>query len=262
MLPVHSHNPKVTDTNVQKRRQNHDFTSVTTDIRTYMHCSSLLKQAKGGIEYLWNYLTFSPDLRVMVPVSNLIVAFAVVRNGVHKMKGLFSFSLISKITKSTGNTCSSASITHPQHFIGKSHVGGVGHNVHIRPLIDEGVHLLKVPYAAREIEFTFLVTGNFGFFPYQYFLRGSAGCEFLEKPEHFSHFTVDFLALPEDGVLKYFHSFSVRNHIDRWKMDEVSSDEAKNGNNQPSQAREGALYRSYRPARGLMGFPGLGPDRF
>ncbi|GJX44895.1 hypothetical protein Tco_0261571 [Tanacetum coccineum] len=38
----------------------------------------------------------------MVPLSNLITALAVVRNGVPKMKGLFSSSLMSKIMKSTG----------------------------------------------------------------------------------------------------------------------------------------------------------------
>nr|GEY00447.1 hypothetical protein [Tanacetum cinerariifolium] len=60
------------------------------------------------------------------------------KNSVPKMKGLFSFSLISKITKST---------------------------------------------------------------------RGSAGCEFLKKSEHFNHPTTDPLALLENGVLKSFHSF-------------------------------------------------------
>ncbi|GKC08622.1 hypothetical protein Tco_1000232 [Tanacetum coccineum] len=34
-------------------------------------------------------------------------------------------------------------------FISKFHLGGVGHNIHIGSLIDEGVHVLKVPYAAR-----------------------------------------------------------------------------------------------------------------
>ncbi|GJR27174.1 hypothetical protein Tco_1103406 [Tanacetum coccineum] len=89
---------------------------------------------KEELDILWKLTLLFPDLRVMVPVSNLIMALAVVRNGVPKMKGLFSFSLISKITKSTGNTC------------------GVGHNVHIEPLIDEGVYVLKVPYAARYFE--------------------------------------------------------------------------------------------------------------
>ncbi|GKF99702.1 hypothetical protein Tco_0301393, partial [Tanacetum coccineum] len=60
-------------------------------------------------DILWKLTLLFPDLRVMVPVSNLIVALAVIRNGVPKMKGLFSFSLISKITKSTGNTCSATS---------------------------------------------------------------------------------------------------------------------------------------------------------
>ncbi|GJX01884.1 hypothetical protein Tco_0185797 [Tanacetum coccineum] len=54
---------------------------------------------------------------------------------------------------------------------------------------------------------------EFSLFPYQYFLRGSASQEFLEKPGHFSHPTVDFLALLKNGVLKSFHSFGVRNHL-------------------------------------------------
>ncbi|GJZ57027.1 hypothetical protein Tco_0612521, partial [Tanacetum coccineum] len=41
----------------------------------------------------WKLTLLFPDLRVMV--SNLIVALVVVRNGVPKMKDLFSFSLIS-----------------------------------------------------------------------------------------------------------------------------------------------------------------------
>ncbi|GJY70956.1 hypothetical protein Tco_0474659 [Tanacetum coccineum] len=45
----------------------------------------------------------------MVPLSNLITALAVVRNGVPKMKGLFSSSLLSRITKSTWYTCSTTS---------------------------------------------------------------------------------------------------------------------------------------------------------
>ncbi|GKC24243.1 hypothetical protein Tco_1026393, partial [Tanacetum coccineum] len=45
----------------------------------------------------------------MVPLSNLITTLVVVRNGVPKMKGLFSSSLMSKITKSTGYTCSATS---------------------------------------------------------------------------------------------------------------------------------------------------------
>ncbi|GKF98131.1 hypothetical protein Tco_0296914, partial [Tanacetum coccineum] len=58
---------------------------------------------------LWKLILIFPDLRVMVPLSNLIMALAVVRNGVPKMKGLFSSSLMSRITKSTGYTCSATS---------------------------------------------------------------------------------------------------------------------------------------------------------
>ncbi|GJY79152.1 hypothetical protein Tco_0484953 [Tanacetum coccineum] len=53
-------------------------------------------------DILWKLILLFPDLRVMVSLSNLIAALAVVRNGVPRMKGLFLFSLISKITKSTG----------------------------------------------------------------------------------------------------------------------------------------------------------------
>ncbi|GJR91600.1 hypothetical protein Tco_0215611 [Tanacetum coccineum] len=78
-------------------------------------------------DILWKLTLLFPNLRVMVPVSNLIMALAVERNGVPNMKGLFS------------------------PFVGKSHVGGVGHDVHIGPLIDEGVHVLKVPYGASVV---------------------------------------------------------------------------------------------------------------
>ncbi|GKB48073.1 hypothetical protein Tco_0898826 [Tanacetum coccineum] len=119
-------------------------------------------------DILWKLILVFPDLRVMVPISNLIVALAIVRNGVPKLKGLFFMP-----------------------FIGKSYVGGVGHNVHIRPLIYEGIHVLMVPYATRDF----------------------VGHEFLEKPEHFSHPAVDLLALLENGVLKSFHPFGVRYHV-------------------------------------------------
>nr|GFA91018.1 MAK10-like protein [Tanacetum cinerariifolium] len=67
----------------------------------------LPSQKELGI--LWKLTLLFPDLRVMMPLSNLIEALAVVKNGVPKMKGLFSFSLMSKTTKSTGNTCSTTS---------------------------------------------------------------------------------------------------------------------------------------------------------
>nr|GEZ64247.1 hypothetical protein [Tanacetum cinerariifolium] len=164
-------------------------------------------------------------------------ALAVVRNGLPKMKGFFSFSLISKITKSTG------------YFVGKLHESRVGHDVHIGPLIEEGVHVLKAPYAARYFEIPSDVLllcyllledhfinrpssvssvlsllsssplardriyvpgdGEFGLFRYQYFLRGSASSEFLEKSEHFSDSVVDLFALLENGILKSFRSFAL-----------------------------------------------------
>ncbi|GJZ20038.1 hypothetical protein Tco_0556628 [Tanacetum coccineum] len=57
-------------------------------------------------------------LRVMVPLSNLIMSLAIVMNGVPKMKGIFSFSLMSKIMKSTGYTCS-ATLTNTSYAIPK-----------------------------------------------------------------------------------------------------------------------------------------------
>nr|GEV26877.1 hypothetical protein [Tanacetum cinerariifolium] len=48
---------------------------------------------------------------------------------------------------------------------------------------------------------------EFGLFSHQYFLRGSAGREFLEKSKHFSRPTIDPLTLLEYGILKSFHSF-------------------------------------------------------
>ncbi|GJV67916.1 hypothetical protein Tco_1483425 [Tanacetum coccineum] len=192
--------------------------------------------------------------------------FQGISNGVPKMKGLFSFSLISKTTKSTGP------------FVSKFHVSGVGDDIHIRSLINEGVHVLKplmqqgpednigrelststtsfssaffislflaslflsVSFTgisisvtvgfkvlssvssvlslisssplAREIEFTFLVTGNLLSSLINTFL-GSASREFLEKSKHFSHAVVNLPPLLENGVLKSFHSFGVRCHV-------------------------------------------------
>ncbi|GKA18212.1 hypothetical protein Tco_0698049 [Tanacetum coccineum] len=125
---------------------------------------------------LWKLTLCFPDLRVIVPVSNLIEALVVVKNGVPKMKGLFSFSLISKITKSIASESLMSFLQ--QAFRREFSSRVVGHDIHVGPLIDEGVHVLKVPYAAR----------------------GSASREFLEKPEHFSHPTIDLLALLENDT--------------------------------------------------------------
>ncbi|GKA45832.1 hypothetical protein Tco_0738628 [Tanacetum coccineum] len=109
MLPVHSHNPKVTDTNVPEKATKPCIHIRNDGIDT--HDCSLLNSNKLKEEsnILWKLTLLFPGLRVMVPVSNLILDLAVVRNGVYKMKGLFLFSLISRITKSTGNTCSATS---------------------------------------------------------------------------------------------------------------------------------------------------------
>nr|GEV38788.1 zinc finger, CCHC-type [Tanacetum cinerariifolium] len=97
-----------------------------------------VKPRDSGI--LWKLILLFPDLRVMVPLSNLITVLAIVRNGVPKMKVLFSSSLMYRIMKS---------------------------------------------------------------------MRGSAGYEFLEKPEHFNHSIIDLLVLLENGILKSFHSFAL-----------------------------------------------------
>ncbi|GKC54773.1 hypothetical protein Tco_1077518 [Tanacetum coccineum] len=101
-----------------------------------------LSVIKEESDILWKLTLLFPNLRVMVPVSNLIMALAVERNGVPNMKGLFS------------------------PFVGKSHVGGVGHDVHIGPLIDEGVYMLKVPYAASVVGCHLRFVTTF-FFPFR-----------------------------------------------------------------------------------------------
>ncbi|GJW46128.1 hypothetical protein Tco_0077774 [Tanacetum coccineum] len=167
----------------------------------------LLIQEESDI--LWKLTLLFPDLRVMVPVSNLIVALAVVRNGVPKMKGLFLFSLISMITKSMENTCSATFTTHSSSQ-SKGYFKIPSDVLLLCYLLLENRVINRSPQGDRVY---ILGDGEFGFFPYQYFLRGSDAREFLEKPEHFSHPTVDFLVLLEDGVLKSFHSFGVRSHL-------------------------------------------------
>ncbi|GKG07769.1 hypothetical protein Tco_0330738, partial [Tanacetum coccineum] len=71
---------------------------------------SILQRDSGILRKL---ILLFPDFRVMVPLSNLITALAVVRNGVPKMKGLFLYSFTSKITKSMGYTCSANSTNMP-----------------------------------------------------------------------------------------------------------------------------------------------------
>ncbi|GJZ55721.1 hypothetical protein Tco_0610914 [Tanacetum coccineum] len=76
------------------------------------------KMVRRDSSILWKLILLFPDLRVMVPLSNLIMALAVVRNGVPRIKGLFSSSFISKITKSTGYTCT-ATLTNMSSAIPK-----------------------------------------------------------------------------------------------------------------------------------------------
>ncbi|GJW02603.1 hypothetical protein Tco_1561459 [Tanacetum coccineum] len=172
---------------------------------------------------LWKLILLFPDLRVMVPVSNLIMALAVIRNGVPKMKGLFSFSLISRITKSTGNTClSSVYFEFPPIVILLCYIF-LRMNLKKSPgplnLLLGDLMLQNTRQAVEHgcsTAFIFLVLSGV-------YVLGFAGREFLEKPKHFSHPTVDFLALLEDGVLKSFHSFSVRSHPS-WSRGQVLID--------------------------------------
>nr|GEW75682.1 hypothetical protein [Tanacetum cinerariifolium] len=52
----------------------------------------------------------------MVPLSNLITTLAVVRNGVPKMKGLYSSSFMSKITSSTRSPAGCEFLKKSEHF--------------------------------------------------------------------------------------------------------------------------------------------------
>nr|GEX69165.1 hypothetical protein [Tanacetum cinerariifolium] len=67
------------------------------------------KRAIGDSGVIWKLILLFPDLRVIVPLSNLITALAVVRNGIPRIRGLLSSSFMSKMTKSTGYTCSATS---------------------------------------------------------------------------------------------------------------------------------------------------------
>ncbi|GJV86865.1 hypothetical protein Tco_1530803 [Tanacetum coccineum] len=168
-----------------------------------------------------------------MPVSNLIEALVVVKNGVPKMKGLFSLSLMSKITKSMGYTCSvvcgqdgnrgasnDSSFSDvlinlapfSTSFIFSTSITGVSVSVSVGfSTLSSVTFVLLLPPSSpfvREIEFKFFVTGNLASSLINTF-SGSASCEFLEKPEHFSHPTIDLLVLLENGVLKSFHPFGV-----------------------------------------------------
>ncbi|GJT47431.1 MAK10-like protein [Tanacetum coccineum] len=124
---------------------------------------------------------------VMVLVSNFIEVFAVVKNGIPRMKGLFSFSLMFMITKSVG----------PPMLQGNTQQAETGAST-TSSFLGALTGSFLVLFSALFIASAFL-TGIF--------IRDSAGRELLEKPEHFSHPTVDFLALLEDGVLESFHPF-------------------------------------------------------
>nr|GEU35496.1 copia protein [Tanacetum cinerariifolium] len=120
---------------------------------------------------LWKLILLFSNLKVMVPLSNLITALAVVKNGVPNMKSLFSSSFISRITKSTGYT-NPATSTNAYSAIPK----GDGVPSHL---------------------------SNY------YLFWSSAGCEFLKKSEHFCHSVVDLFVLFEDRVFEPLHSFGV-----------------------------------------------------
>nr|GEX14092.1 hypothetical protein [Tanacetum cinerariifolium] len=138
----------------------------------------------------------------MVPLSNLIMALAVVRNGVYKMKGLFSSSLMSRITKSTGYTCSTIS-TNTSSGIPK---GWIYEWLASESLMYVSAGLWSVD--ERDGIYAFGDEG-FGLFSNQHLFKGPTGCKFLKNPDHFSHPAIDLLALLENGIFKSFHSFTI-----------------------------------------------------
>ncbi|GJW28734.1 hypothetical protein Tco_0045609 [Tanacetum coccineum] len=85
---------------------------------------------------LWKLILLFPDLKVMVPLSNLITALAVVKNGVPKMKGLFSSSFISMIRKSTGILISEFAADGAVKFALKMKGDMIIKNLNLKPMID------------------------------------------------------------------------------------------------------------------------------
>nr|GEU85293.1 ABC transporter F family member 1-like [Tanacetum cinerariifolium] len=163
-------------------------------------------QRDSGI--LWKLILLFPDLRVMVPFSNLITALAIVRNGVPKMKGLYSSSFMSKITKSvgasyvTGYFKVSSDVLFPCYLFSKD------------CFINKPPRFFKVVAGCYVSFFTpfFFPSGErngiyvlgdreFSLFPYLYLFRSFVGREFLKKLEHFSHSIVDLLAFLENAIM-------------------------------------------------------------
>ncbi|GJX73176.1 hypothetical protein Tco_0311771 [Tanacetum coccineum] len=172
---------------------------------------------KEESDILWKLTLLFFDLRVMVPVSNLIMALLVVKNGVPKMKGLFSFYLTSKITKSTRNICSATSTNTssaiPKGLMYEWLASGslMSVSAGLSSAENRVLQLLLRSQMFRLICFRpHFQLHSFSRPPLLAFLflfRDFAGREFLEKPEHFSHPTIDLLTLLENGVLKSFHPF-------------------------------------------------------
>nr|GEX27063.1 hypothetical protein [Tanacetum cinerariifolium] len=114
-------------------------------IRSRLHDADWTEES--GI--VWKLTLFFPDLRIMVPLSNLIKALAVVKNGVPKMKGLFSFSLMGSVGREF--------LEKPEHF---------SHPVIDFPaLLEDGVlkslHSFSVrSYADGAVNLTFNMEGD------------------------------------------------------------------------------------------------------
>ncbi|GJW16993.1 ribonuclease H-like domain-containing protein [Tanacetum coccineum] len=83
--------------------------------------------------------------------------------------------------------------------------------------------------------------GEFGFLSYQYFLKGSAGREFLEKFEHFSHPSIDPFTLLENGdIIAEFCGPS------RWK--ELS----KESGSKILPCGDGSYWKTFKPIASLI----------
>nr|GEW94631.1 copia protein [Tanacetum cinerariifolium] len=166
------------------------------------------------------------------------------KNGVPRMKGLLSSSFMSKITKSTRPSIDEFHISrvgHDVYIIMDEHIDP---NPDTKPepyrfraemvpnlapffvsasftdtsISGPSISLLSSSVATSYMSFFFLFSDErdgiyafgdrgFGLFSNQNFFRGLTGCKFIKKPEHFSHPTIDLLALHENGIFKSLYSF-------------------------------------------------------
>ncbi|GJR96852.1 hypothetical protein Tco_0269026 [Tanacetum coccineum] len=85
-------------------------------------------------------------------------------------------------------------------------------------------------------------------------LWGSASREFFGKPEHFSHPTIDLLALLENGVLKSFHPFGVRCHdYHCGVLRSFSAERIEQGNGSKIlPCGDGSCWKAFKPIASLI----------